>query len=242
MSAVVITPTTGNSKLLNAVYSVRDQTYKNTKHLLIVDGTKYLSDFSKLNIVSDKVETVILQTNTGGDGFNGQRIYAAFPHLVNEDFVFFLDQDNWYTRNHIQTMVDCMQSNNLDWCFSLRNIYDNKENFICEDNCESLGLWPIWNSSGNDYLIDTSCFGFKREFLLRVANLWHLGGSHRWGEDRRFLHLLTQQLNHKNYNTTKQYTLNYRLGGNKGSVTSDYFLEGNKVTKKQYTNYPWKSA
>jgi len=238
MSAVVITPTTCNLKLLDAVYSIRDQSYPNVKHLIVVDGKEYSNQLLvDIKFINSNIEIVQLQTNTGAGGFNGQRIYASFPHLVNEDYIFYLDQDNWFERNHISSVISTIEKNNYDWAYSLRNIV-NTETSI-QDNCESLGKWPVWNDK-NQYLIDTSCYGFKREFLIRVANIWHMGQDFRWGEDRRFLHILRNQIKHTNFGCTGKYTLNYRLDGNPNSVKIEYFEYGNSIYTKLYNNkFPW---
>lgn len=238
MSAVVITPTTGNKKLLDAIYSVRDQTYCNVKHLIVVDGVEFRKNLPvDIKFINPNIEIVELFTNTGGNGFNGQRIYAAFPHLVNEKYVFYLDQDNWYEKTHVENIIQTIEKNDYDWAYSLRNIVDTDS--LIQDNCESLGNWPVWNNK-NEYLIDTSCYGFKREFLIRVANAWHMGDNYRWGEDRRFLSILKNQFKHTNYGSTGKYTLNYRLNGNPNSVKIDYFEYGNSLYSKLYNNkFPW---
>ena len=42
-SVTVITPTIGQEYLTQAIESVNTQTYKNIKHLVIVDGPEYLN-------------------------------------------------------------------------------------------------------------------------------------------------------------------------------------------------------
>ena len=44
-SVVVITPTTGDKKLNDAINSVKNQTYKDVKHLIVVDGEKFKQQF-----------------------------------------------------------------------------------------------------------------------------------------------------------------------------------------------------
>ena len=44
MKAVVIIPTTGDKKVLQAIKSVENQTYQKTSYLLVVDGNKYKSN------------------------------------------------------------------------------------------------------------------------------------------------------------------------------------------------------
>jgi GT2 family glycosyltransferase len=235
MSVVIITPTTGDTKLLDAVYSVRDQTYPNIKHLIVVDGKEFKNNiFLDIQFINPNVEIVYLQTNVGKNGFYGHRIYAAFAHLVNETYISFLDQDNWIEKNHISTLVDTIENKKVAWAYSLRNIYDKNDKFLCEDNCESLGKWSVWTDN-NSYHLDTSSYLFKKDFLTQVASLWHFG----YGGDRRFFNIIKDLAP---YATSGKYTLNYRLDGNPTSASPNFFTYGNEIMSKKYNNnFPWTS-
>lgn len=86
---------------------------------------------------------------------------------------------------------------------------------------------------GKHYLIDTSSFCFKREFIQKTCHFWHAG----WGGDRVFFYSVKE---HANYDTNGKHTMCYRLDGNPNSVTEEFFVEGNK-TQEQYFggNFPW---
>ena len=247
-SVTVITPTTGSPKLTDALISVAKQKSNlDITHLIVGDGPEYMAKVSQLILRShknneidlDSVRMVFTPINTGANGFNGQRIYAAYPHLVNTDYVAFLDQDNWYAENHVQTLVDTIEENNLDWSYSLRDIYSEDRQFLISDHCESLGAWPIfftYNTESPQFLIDTSCFLFKRGFIQKTAHLWHSGA---WGEDRRYLQAVRQL---SNWRTTGLSTLCYRLNGNPNSVNVDLFIQGNNFYQTVYghsNNFPW---
>jgi GT2 family glycosyltransferase len=235
----VITPTIGSPKLWDAIESVKAQTYA-CKHLIVLDGPDVKSD--RLPWPHDGYEHCqIVKTpeNTGktGGNFYGHRIYAAYPHLLNSDYILFLDEDNWYEPNHVETLVKTIEAKNLDFAYSLRQIYDNGRHFRCNDNCESLGKWEIFNSRqsphGKQYLIDTSSFCFTRKFIQQTCHLWHSG----WGGDRRYFYAVKDQAK---YDTNGKYTLCYRLDGNEGSVTEQFFIEGNKTQENYYEGkYPW---
>jgi hypothetical protein len=240
---LVITPTTGAPELIDCIRSVSEQSYSNTHHLIVTDGAKFTSRVDGCLVdggvvgYGDKLFRCDLPFNTGGGGFYGHRIMAAFSHLVPDyEYVLFLDQDNWYDKNHVETLVRTIKDSNLDWAYSLRKIYNKDKNFIAEDNCESLGRWPIWFDP-NGYLIDTSSYCFKTSFLQSVGHIW----DHGWGADRRFYTIIKDHLKHDNYACSGEYTLNYRLGGNEGSVQEDFFIQGNKSTQSFYKGVlPWK--
>ena len=234
----VITPTIGSPKLLDAITSVLNQTYK-CNHVIVADGKEYtqkvldIIDPRLVNIVSSPENT----GKTGGD-FYGHRIYAAYPHLINSDYILFLDEDNWYEPNHVETLIDTIESKNLDFAYSLRKIFDVNGNYVCEDNCESLGKWEIFLSRksphGNHYLIDTSSYCFRREFIQKTCHIWH----HGWGGDRLYL---ANVRDHSKFDTTGRYTLNYRLDGNPSSVKPEFFIEGNKTQEAYYGGkFPWR--
>ena len=240
-SVVVLTPTTGAASLRRAIQSVNNQTYKGQiRHLVVCDGPEYMQKtvdiIDSTSINNPNITLICLPENVGGNGFYGHRVYAAFPHLVSEDFVFFLDQDASYEPNHVESMVSTILDGRYDWAYSLRNIVDDNGTFLCRDNCESLGKWPAYVGNEDVHLIDTSCFGFRTQFLIQVCQLWHWG----WGGDRRFLDIVWKTMGHTNFGTTQQYTLNYALGGNSNSPTSDFFIRGNKIMEEKYNGkFPW---
>jgi hypothetical protein len=160
---------------------------------------------------------------------------AGFSHLVNHDYILFLDQDNFYKENHVETLVNEIDKYKFEWAYSLRTIVDKEMKHICEDNCESLGRWSAWVDS-NAFLIDTSSYCFTRQFIRTYGHIW----DHGWGADRRFYTIIKDHVKHNNYGCTGKHTLNYRLGGNDGSVQSEFFVEGNKHATARYGDqFPW---
>lgn len=237
-SAVVITPSIGSEHLSQCIDSMEAQTHKQLTHLVVVDGSEnYHSVIKQASSKhrSNRVNLTVAPYNTGADGFNGQRIYAAYPHLVNADFVFFCDEDNWYKPDHVESLISVINDHNLNFAYSLREIYRPDGSFVDVDNCESLGQWPIWFTHDNpQYLVDTSSFAFKKDFIQKTCHLWHSGP---WGEDRRYLYAVA---NNAKWATSGMHTLCYRLGGNPNSVTEDFFHQGNEEQHKRYEGkFPW---
>ena len=232
MTATVIIPTTGSSDVRKAIESVLNQTYP-TICYLVCDGEE---NYGKTKVITDEYggnplfKKCFLPINVGSDGFYGHRIYASFSHLVNTPYVLFLDQDNWFEPNHVQTCVDTIVQNNLDWSYSLRNIYE-KDEFVCQDNCESLGKWQTFLGQNH---IDTNCYCIKTDIAQRIASVWH----GKWGQDRVYLYTLAN--NFKNFDCTKEYTVNYRVAGNAGSVNKEFFEKGNNIMNERYNGvFPW---
>lgn len=234
MSAVVILPTTGTPEVRDAIKSVLKQTYP-TKCYLVGDGNQFKGKVKTIadEFLGDKnFQHCYLPENVGANGFYGHRVYAAFSHLVNEDYVLFLDQDCWFEPTHVQNCVELIQKQQLEWCYSLRKIMDKEGNFLLNDDCESLGKWTAWT---NTHHIDTNSYCVRRDILIRLASVWHGG----WGQDRVFFNTISA--NFKSWDCTGKYTVNYKVDGNAGSVTKEFFEQGNKVMNDHYKGkLPWR--
>jgi glycosyltransferase involved in cell wall biosynthesis len=246
-SVTVITPTIGQKHLIKAIESVHNQTYMNVKHLVVVDGLEYFDNVNDYDLSKyQNLQVTVSPENTGKTGGNwyGHRIYSAYPFLINSDYVAFLDEDNWYDPNHIESLVNTLESNPVnDWVYSLRKICQPNGEYLIDDSCESLGKWPVYWSilkeeNNREHLVDTSTYLFKRSFLIQVCHHWY----HGWGGDRRFYHILSKVLMFNNYETTGSHTLNYRLDDNmeKKYGNKDFFVIGNAVVLNYYGDYPWR--
>lgn len=240
-SVVVVTPTVGSPELKDCIESVLNQDYKNVEHLLVVDGAKYKESaeavLSSLDL-PDSIHVVFLPYNTGWGAVTGHRIISAFSHLVDSDYVMFLDEDNMIEPNHITSLIKTIESGDYDWVYSLRKIYSKDGEYICDDDCESLGRWPIAAADGNGHLVDTSCYFYKTQFIRDTGHIW----DHGWGGDRRYYHIITSVLNHNKFRCSGESTLKYRLGGNENSVKKEFFTTLNQTVKNLYgdTPLPWR--
>lgn len=241
-SVTVITPTIGMTKLFDAIVSVQNQSYSNITHLIVADGSEYKDAAEKeihkalANGSSKKIRMCVTPENTGktGGNFYGHRIYASYPHVINSDYIFFLDEDNWYESDHVSSLVEVLDRGN-DFAYSLRKIYNPDKSYVCDDNCEALGKWPIYFSHHDpQYLVDTSSFAFNRKFLEQTAHHWHSG----WGGDRNYLYNAFRY--NPKWDTNYKHTLCYRLDGNSGSVNAAFFIKGNEEQMKHYNGeLPW---
>ena len=217
MSVTVVIPTTGAHTLKQAVNSVFDQTYKDINLWVVIDGPEFenaVYDTLGADAFDERLFIMTLPENTGGKGYYGHRIYASIGHLINTDYLCYLDQDNFFSPLHVDTLLHLIMKKDLHWAHSLRKIYTPDGKYVCKDNCESLG-----KETG---FVDTSCYMVRREVAIHVGHAWH----HGWGGDRVFYNAASQFFN--KFESTGRHTLNYRLGGNPDSVNAEFFLEGNK--------------
>lgn len=237
MKVAVVTPTINSDHLQQCLESVRDQTYQDLLHYIFIDGEQYEDDARKKILLTKnigKTKVIALQDNIG-KGWYGHRVYSACSFLVNADVIFYLDEDNWFDPCHVEKSVGKLKEG-FDWVFSLRKIYDKNGEFLCEDNCESLGKWPVYFND-KVFHIDTSSFAIKRDIAVAIGHAWY----GQWGADRQFFGALRKHF--PKYDCTKAHTLNYRLDGNPNSVTKQFFEEGNKINSQNYPDgFPWKKT
>lgn len=233
----VVTPTTGNACVLRAIESVANQSYKNVQHLIVIDKPDAPAD-TKAAIRQCKVDVIELPYATGKDRFLGHRIIGASAFIGKGDFFCYLDEDNWFDTDHIAALLDVIRRG-FAWAYSLRKIVDPDGNYICNDDCESLGKWPsIVNPQ--DYLIDTNCYFLPRMAAVVSSPVWYrrFREPNTMDADRAMVQFLRAQ--NANYNSSYRYSVNYRVENTAQSVRRDFFLNGNKKMLEQFQGkLPW---
>lgn len=193
-TVAVITSTIGRSHLERAILSVQKQTYP-CKHYVFVDGEQFAKDAKQILDKYPHVIATYLPMNTGANGWTNSSINAIAPFLVKEDVICYLDDDNWYEANHVENSLKVLNETGADYVFALRNLYDDQEEFVCQDLLESIGNYE--NNLPNPYQfkvtindktyacqtevhkkdghIDTNCYLIKRDLALRVSHFWYSG-------------------------------------------------------------------
>jgi len=237
----VITPTTASDQLKDALKSIERQTYDNIQHLVVVDGfDKYGVRATQLMDGVTRSIAFSLPHNTGYDQYNGHRIYGAMSYIAEGDYICFLDQDNWYEDNHIESLIGTIKAGNK-WAYSLRKIVSQEGEYICNDDCESLGRWK---SVLNDNFIDVNCFMIPKMAAIAFSPYWYRRARHpqEQPEVDRILSAFMMQ-NFNEFNTNGMYTVNYRVASRKDSVQKEFFLQGNEImNRKMNGEYPWRKT
>jgi glycosyltransferase involved in cell wall biosynthesis len=158
-------------------------------------------------------------------------VFALAPFVVDEDIIFYLDDDNWYEPDHIESLASMIEEHDLGWAYSLRNIVDNEGNLICEDNCESLGCHP---NSHQQYLVDNSCYAVRTDVARKHSHAWYVPII----SDRNFQAELMR--NRVRAGTTGRHTINYRLSHDgTGGMTKEKFLGNNEWMKQNRPGFEW---
>jgi glycosyltransferase involved in cell wall biosynthesis len=235
LSVAVVTSTLGRGTIRQAIESVRAQTYEGkVRHYVFAHGAPH---HAKVEAILDEdypyVEAVYLPNANGGGGLAMAPVFAAAPYIVDEDVMFFLDDDNWYEPDHIEGLVTLIEEQSLAWAYSLRKIVDDEGNFICDDNCESLGMHP--NATGH-YLVDNSCYAVRTAIARQHSHAWFVPVV----SDRNFQRALMEAK--LSAGTTGKHTANYRLSKDgSGGMSKESFVGNNEYLRYKFgtSNFPW---
>lgn len=226
-SVAVITATTGRDTLAQAIESVAAQTYGNVHHYVFFDGVPVQTFPHE----PENYHAIPIPKPTGGNGMLNGGIIAASAYLTTEDLICFLDDDNWYDPDHIESMVEAMGDHN--YAFSLRKLINPDGSFYVNDDGESIGHYGD--------LVDVNCYMFKRDICAGIAPLWYKTNIEKtmMVGDRYVWDLLKSQ--NVPFGATGRYTVNYRMGAHWN--TRGYFFLRNIQKRAQYPDgFPWRKT
>lgn len=161
MKTTIITPTTGNPFLADAMRSVASQ---DCKHLIVVDGRRHMpATIAIMDLVANpNADILVLPENTGFDGYICHRIYASVPMLVNTEFYAHLDEDNMVAPDFVARMEDSIGNHPVATC--RRKVVRQDLSPIGYDDSESIGA----NRFGYT-LYDTNTYLVRQSLANRIA-------------------------------------------------------------------------
>ncbi|MDH2998892.1 hypothetical protein A1D22_03330 [Pasteurellaceae bacterium LFhippo2] len=234
-SVAVVTATIGRNSLLKAIKSVAKQSYP-CKHYIFVDGQQYHQKVQDmLKDITTEVVVTYLPMNSGADGMYNSPINAIAPYLAKEDIIFYLDDDNYYSEDHVKNLVKDMQQHSTEFGYSLRQFVRHDGEILCDDNGYSLGFWNInqvlskvshnkntlsvTTNIPQGYLIDVNCLAIRRELAQMLATVWMETG---YGNDRNIT----------------QYLLNNKHIGICNAKRSVYYIQNNIQESYAWTLTP----
>jgi len=235
MNITVVTSSIGRPELRQCIESVRSQTIK-VKHSVYVNGPKYHEKAREVLKDFEEVQAIYLPEETGdyGFGYSMAGVFAAAPFLTNSDWVFFLNDDDFYDPNHIESVMRLVEENDLKWAYSLRRIVDINGSTICDDDWCSLGHWPIRGT--DEYLVDNSCYAVSRKLAQKLALAWT---TLPIVADRCFLMALKES--GENSGCTGLSTVNYRIGTGTATDDPEIYLKCAENIRSELTEpFPWR--
>lgn len=223
---------------------MQEQTYAMVEHLLVIDGPEWNERVDAILATLEEtrgLKIIRLPHPTGKNTWNGHRIYGGMPSIAMTDFVCWLDEDNWFDPEHVESLVETAKANNAAWSFALRNIVDTAGQFITRDDCESLGNLHPTCLAENDFHIDTSCYLLRTDIAIQLAGVWNRKGRPGDGQldpDRLLCRVLMEHF--PQALGTRKYTVHYTVGSTPNSVKVDFFERGNATMHARYPDgLPW---
>jgi len=240
VKVAVITPTTGGPHLAACVASVQAQELPNVVHYVVVDGPEHeaaVREALRPFAHRKPIHVAVLPHNVGAGGWCGHRVYGSFPHLVDANFVAYLDDDNEVDPDHYRVLLRHVASAGVPWGYSLRRIMDADGAEVCPDNCESLGGLAPTVCDPDDRLIDTSCYLLERDLAVAVGPVWNArfrDPEGRPNPDRQLAKTLLATAPHV---CVRRHSLRYRVGSTAASVTADFFRRGNAASGYDFAAY-----
>jgi hypothetical protein len=125
--------------------------------------------------------------------WSGGAMRSALVYLANSTRVAFLDDDNWWHRDHLQSLTAAMHG--FDWAYSLRwFVHPETRRPVCIDEWESVGPGRGFFDFQGGW-VDPNCLIYDKLVCDPVSRWWGIplgrDPAHR-GSDRHIFRLLTQ--------------------------------------------------
>lgn len=216
--------------------SIENQTHKNIQHYIVTDAAMLEEKYDMVRHSHQGSNRHFMRwpTKVGGEGWECRRLWSALAPLINDDLVCFLNDDDWFEPNHIETMVAAIKQG-FDWAYSFRQIYAEDGTYLFDDICESLGeAHPVWNMPWSNFVEQGSVLMYAHCYRA-IAPYFCVPG---FGNDRETYKQLKRL--YPKFAGTGLHTVCFRLGGSPYSVTKEFFEAGNKAMLEAYPNgLPW---
>jgi hypothetical protein len=138
--------------------------------------------------------------------FFGGALKTILSYAANSRYVTYLDDDNWYAPDHLETMLEAMKGK--AWAFALRHFVEGRSgDLLCPDTWESVGPRRGVYAKSQGGFVDTNCFFIDKLACNDVFPEWAMtrfaGGT---GGDRQILRRLID----RPWGTSGKHTVYYR--------------------------------
>lgn len=180
----IITPTVGNTNLLK-LKQVLKQEKINYIHLILWDTNRKTMNFNGIKLKPEDLEDECTYC------YKFTHPYFRFPNqrndvwlrgvgitLTNTPYITFFDDDTWPERNHLDSTILHISSNNIDYTYVIRRMWEDSNKLIGPDNFEATGEI---NKFGYR-LIDNSSLYLKLDTARLLIGMFL--GNQFYGDDR----------------------------------------------------------
>ena len=180
-------------KKANESVKLQSNNQFNCEHIIVVDGQDTNEVLKKLDCFS-----LELKENYQDNGNTPRSVGTNLAISKNYDFIMYLDADNWFMKNHAETLFDLIKLEDGIAC-SYRTFFTMKEQKL--DYLED-------SDSLKKKHVDTSCYLIPKKFF-KFINIWHLipKPASQWCDRIFFHHLNLMQIKFK---FSEKHTLAFR--------------------------------
>jgi len=124
-------------------------------HFFVADG------FPNNELMQWNIKHISLPQAHSDNGNTPRGIGSILAKIEGYDFISYLDADNWFHPNHLSTLVELWEKNNVDVCASFRTIHTLEGSEINVQEKDEISLSHI----------DTSCLLLHRN-SFRALDIW----------------------------------------------------------------------
>lgn len=236
-------PSKGEKSIVKTIESIQRQTYKHCKTTIGTDSEeghasieKILKELKPKNVLHYKFP---------------EKVTEGRPELLTSSAIYSLNYDywqpigcgDWFEDNHAEEIIKTYKEEKTDWVFTLRKIWDEKGEFICNDTFESIGFYPVW-STDKYYFVDGQSFCIPKIMAYRLGHAFCMSREYNQRTDKYvFDHFKAV---YPNFKCTKKYTLNFQLDRGTDeelAFAKKWYKAGQEFMNKKFPkgDYPWLS-
>ncbi|PUE24593.1 glycosyltransferase family A protein [Limnohabitans sp. Jir72] len=124
-------------------------------HFMIADG------YANLEVSKWKTKHIVLPQSHGDNGNTPRGIGSLLADVEGYDFIAYLDADNWFHANHLESLLELHNETNADICTSFRTFHSL--------NGEQLNVYE--ENEDNLLHVDTSCLLIHRKAFC-LSTIW----------------------------------------------------------------------
>ncbi len=130
---------------------------------------------------------------------DGGALRTVLSYLANSRYVAYLDDDNWWDRQHLSSLLDTVQG--VDWASCLRWFVDkDSSDALCIDQWESTGVGSGYFKKRFGGWVDPNCLLIDKIKCESVLRLWSIplkGCKKGMSADRNVFHALKSHFRHR---------------------------------------------
>lgn len=143
--------------LLQAHRSVLEQdTDAAVDHIMVADG------FPNSQLVGWKVKHLILPDSHGDNGNTPRGLGSLLAVREGYDFIAYLDADNWYSSDHLSSLLRTWTQTGADVCCSMRTLHQIDGTLINA---------PLDDDELKREFVDTSCYLLSKT-AFKTVSIW----------------------------------------------------------------------